>query len=218
MYLAMYMKANPHEVTFLHLRRQVVVIHVDADQPDWPSEGHQEFQWRPLEVFRQDQVPLDPNGQLVVTHGCRFEGELVVSDHSPLFLEDYFMLCPEPMTTDTAPATRRGRRKIVTFDERQELMAAHPHLEPGDFKEAGAPKQQSGNRERGVKRPRSSGETSDSDSCTDDEIDELSDGALEAMCSQGLFGLMPVPHHQMLFGMYFRFCVNAIRCSQKFVG
>ena len=138
-YLALYLKKNPHEAMFLELRQQPVLMRPDDPDFSWPAENDREYEFlEPLVLLRQDQVPVDARGELVAITGVSFHGGIACSGRPAIGFEQHARLQAH-RGSEIAPGSGGGggggirKAPAVASGMMREMVALHPWLENGDF-------------------------------------------------------------------------------------
>ena len=129
-YLILFAKQTPHEVTFLQCRRKPhcpMQVDEDTSRPWYPPADYRQWEWlNPWCCTKDVDLPWTDNTDLRIYRGCFFQGPVVVTVAKPEPIE-YFVRFRAPATVKepTQPTTRRPRTKLKQT-ELQALVDEHP--------------------------------------------------------------------------------------------
>ena len=177
MYYILHAAGNPHEVTFLQLRRVPVRMvdpaNADAEELFYPPSDRAEFQFlHPLRTMPEDRVPLDAGGTLWVIHGVHLDDELAVTNHCAMEFDEFTKFLPEARLPEPRPPGPPAPRALPLTDI-DKLLLENRWLELEDLMPPKLKLRRCEGGRRGDPRPRLPGDPPPLDDVVMDEPDDV---------------------------------------------
>ena len=133
-------KQQPHEATFLELRRLPLVLSMDAgDTGASRSTGailhKQEYEFLPPVMKIEKEMDITNEDEIFVRTGLCFHTTCIVSLHDPVDFERFIIdECGKHINIDAQPrAAPKRRPRPLHSDRRQELLALHDWMSDDDL-------------------------------------------------------------------------------------